>query len=418
MANAQLQPIYDRLNGIEDYKPYTAGVFADWSLEAGDIVTTVRDGVEYSSPVHVSSLQWNGRQKMDIESHGEKTRGSVTKMSIRSYTSSNGGGNGYRGYRNKNKENKEKFTILEKNDEEIILAAKDLKENTEAQFKVTAERISAEVTARTKQGKELGGRIDVEAGRISAVVTKDGKIRAGMIVDAINEDSSVTIKADRILLDGTTTINDILRVSAAGVTVSKPMLVGGSPLTSVYMGENRVVCGAYQIRMRGGGTRNINIIDASVNGNILTITHADGLTENFSKATSLKGAWSGSMYDGKAYRVRAIQEGSDDPVAIDTSPAVSKISSMYSYWEGSKLYLLVDIQDASGDSVLRKGVDVTGIYNDGKGSVTPEQHTSRGWFDCTVTGPVGNRTITLTRSWTSRTLPDVFEGSSVNVFTD
>ena len=402
MANAQLQPIYDRLNGIEDYKPYTAGVFADWSLEAGDIVTTVRDGVEYSSPVHVSSLQWNGRQKMDIESHGEKTRGSVTKMSIRSYTSSNGGGNGYRGYRNKNKENKEKFTILEKNDEEIILAAKDLKKNTEAQFRVTAEQISAEVKAREKQGKELGGRIDVEAGRISAVVTVDGKIRAGMIVDAINEDSSVTIKADRILLDGTTTINDILRVSAAGVTVSKPMLVGGSPLTSVYMGENRVVCGAYQIRMHGGGTRNINIIDATVSGNILTITHADGSTENFSKATSLKGAWSGSMYDGKAYRVRAIQEGSDDPVATDVSPAVSKISSMYSYWEGSKLYLLVDIQDAKGESVLRKGVDVTGVYNDGKGSVTPESHHTSYGMVCTKATPVGSGQSDYTFEMTAR----------------
>lgn len=402
MANAQLQPIYDRLNGIEDYKPYTAGVFADWSLEAGDIVTTVRDGVEYSSPVHVSSLQWNGRQKMDIESHGEKTRGSVTKMSIRSYTSSNGGGNGYRGYRNKNKENKEKFTILKKNDEEIILAAKDLKENTEAQFRVTAGQISAEVTAREKQGKELGGRIDVEAGRISAVVTVDGKIRAGMIVDAINNDSTVTIKADRILLDGTTTINDVMKVSSAGVFITRPLLVGGSALTSVYIGENRVMAGSFQIRGSSGRGRTLNVVDASVNGNTLTITHADGSTENFSKATSLKGAWSGSMYDGKAYRVRAIQEGSDDPVATDVSPAVSKISSMYSYWEGSKLYLLVDIQDAKGESVLRKGVDVTGIYDDGQGSVTPESHHTSYGMVCTKATPVGSGQSDYTFEMTAR----------------
>ena len=403
MANAQLQPIYDRLNGIEDYKPYTAGVFADWSLEAGDIVTTVRDGVEYSSPVHVSSLQWNGRQKMDIESHGEKTRGSVTKMSIRSYNSSNGGGNGYRGYRNKNKENKEKFTILEKNDEAIILAANDLKENTEAQFKVTADKISAEVKAREKQGKELGGRIGVEAGRISAVVTVDGKIRAGMIVDAINNDSTVTIKADRILLDGTTTINDVMKVSSAGVFITRPLLVGVSPFTSVYLGENRVMAGSFQIRGGSSGRGlTLNVVDASVNGNILTITHADGSTENFSKATSLKGAWSGSMYDGKAYRVRAIQEGSDDPVATDVSPAVSKISSMYSYWEGNKLYLLVDIQDAKGESVLRKGVDVTGIYDDGKGSVTPESHHTSYGMVCTKATPVGSGQSDYTFEMTAR----------------
>lgn len=122
------------------------------------------------------------------------------------------------------------------------------------------------------------------------------------------------------------------------------------------------------------------------------------------------------MYDGKAYRVRAIQAGSDDPVAIHLSPAVSKISSMYSYWDGSKLYLLVDIQDAKGESVLRKGVDVTGIYDDGQGSVTPEQHTDRGAFACSVSGHTGDWTVTLTRTWSSG-YPPFKNGSYPHIFT-
>ena len=50
MANATLKPIYDRLNGVTNYHPFSANTFSDWATEAGDIVTVQQDGVNYSRP--------------------------------------------------------------------------------------------------------------------------------------------------------------------------------------------------------------------------------------------------------------------------------------------------------------------------------------------------------------------------------
>ena len=109
----------------------------------------------------------------------------------------------------------------------VLIYADDNENNVGAKFKVLANEISAEVTARTEEGKELSskisqnaksislevserksadkalsGRIDVEAGKISLVVDDHG-IKGGSIVLAINESgSSFVIDADHIELNG------------------------------------------------------------------------------------------------------------------------------------------------------------------------------------------------------------------------
>jgi len=278
--------------------------------------------------------------------------------------------------------------------------------------------------------KEFKAQIDVQADRIGLVVEgtgKNAKIRPAQIVSSINESGSdILISADKVRLEGNVSLNNIFSVNSGHIVAKKPIWMGqagAGPVlssTGITTPSLNLMSGGQGVALRASDVEKMVVSAAtSADGKTLILKTKDRQTINFSKATSLKGAWSGSMYDGKAYRVRAIQGGSDDPVATDVSPAVSQISSMYSYWEGSELYLLVDIQDAKGESVLRKGVDVTGIYNDGQESVTPESHTSRGSFSCTVTGPAGNRTITLTRSWHSGTLPGVFvDGGSVEVFTE
>ena len=64
----------------------------------------------------------------------------------------------------------------------------------------------------------------------------------------------------------------------------------------------------------------VNVVDAQVSGNTLTISYADGTTATFSKATSvtLSGEWSGTVAAGKSYKVTATSDGST--VATTYSP--------------------------------------------------------------------------------------------------
>lgn len=96
MAKPRLAPIYERLAGAPQYHPMNAETFADWSLEAGDIVTVKREGTGYSSPVHTVRMKWNGVPTTQIESVGEKKRESIAKMSAQKYARGAGGGGGVR----------------------------------------------------------------------------------------------------------------------------------------------------------------------------------------------------------------------------------------------------------------------------------------------------------------------------------
>ena len=58
---ASLQQIYNRLNAVEEQTPGSAITFSDWSMQAGDTVTIVRDGKEYKTTVHSSTTVWKGK---------------------------------------------------------------------------------------------------------------------------------------------------------------------------------------------------------------------------------------------------------------------------------------------------------------------------------------------------------------------
>jgi phage minor structural protein len=275
--------------------------------------------------------------------------------------------------------------------------------------------------------REFKAQIDVQADRIGLVVEgtgKNAKIRPAQIVSSINESGSdILISASKVRLEGNVSLNSIFSVNGSAIVAKRPIWLGAAGRGPVISSSGintpllGLMSGGQGVTLKASDVEKMVISAAtSADGKTLILKTKDYKTINFSKATSLNGAWSGSMYDGKAYRVRAIQAGSDDPVATHLSPAVSKISSMYSYWDGSKLYLLVDIQDAKGESVLRKGVDVTGIYDDGQGSVTPESHTDRGAFACSVSGHTGDWTVTLTKTWSSG-YPPFKNGSYPHIFT-
>jgi len=91
ITGASLAPIYNRLNTTPSYHPLEADTFADWSLEAGDVVTVTRDGRGYQSPVHSSILRWKKQPQMTISSTGNEARESVAKMSQKKFRNGSGG---------------------------------------------------------------------------------------------------------------------------------------------------------------------------------------------------------------------------------------------------------------------------------------------------------------------------------------
>ena len=92
VTGASLSEIYDRLNRSSQTRPMSANTFADWSLEAGDKVIVTRDGQNYESTVHNSSMSWKGKTPtVEINSTGNEKRDAVSKVSQRKYNRGSGG---------------------------------------------------------------------------------------------------------------------------------------------------------------------------------------------------------------------------------------------------------------------------------------------------------------------------------------
>lgn len=85
VTGASLNPIYQRLNGADEYHPFDADTFSDWSMEAGDVVTVSRGSDSYQSPIHSMKVVWKGAPQTTISSTGKKERDTVTKQAKRKY---------------------------------------------------------------------------------------------------------------------------------------------------------------------------------------------------------------------------------------------------------------------------------------------------------------------------------------------
>lgn len=75
------------LRNVSPYHPLVADTFGDWAVEAGDKVTLTKDGASYTSPVHETTLTWNGQPKLEIISNGNEERAPIDKMAAKKYNS-------------------------------------------------------------------------------------------------------------------------------------------------------------------------------------------------------------------------------------------------------------------------------------------------------------------------------------------
>lgn len=134
---ASIAPIYERLSGAGNYHPFTAETFADWSLQAGDVVALQKGGANYEAPVYASHMTWHGKTpQITLETTGNQEREAVSKLGARKY--SGGGG----GYRNTDEIN----TKITQNEEMILMEAWNRKEGFSSMILQTASMIRAEVS--------------------------------------------------------------------------------------------------------------------------------------------------------------------------------------------------------------------------------------------------------------------------------
>ena len=145
MADASIQPIYERLNGIANYHPVSAETFGDWAMEAGDIVKVVRGADEYNVPIHSSTLVWRGKQRVSIDAPGTKERDSIAKASAQKY---NRGGSAVRGQQYMHQQFESETASLRSDFyisyEQLRVAFENEITSTRSEFQMTAESLRVE----------------------------------------------------------------------------------------------------------------------------------------------------------------------------------------------------------------------------------------------------------------------------------
>lgn len=141
-----------------------------------------------------------------------------------------------------------KTAVITKNVDEVSVKLTDLAEETEAQFKVTAEQIEAEVTRATEAEGELSSRITVNAEQIALKVSK-GEVSSQISI----ESGGVNITGNRLTwsatnssmsADGTLTCKNIKATNGtfsgkvSGSTISGSEFEGGSISTGLLFAND------------------------------------------------------------------------------------------------------------------------------------------------------------------------------------
>lgn len=346
ITGASLDPILTRLNGVDNYHPLDADTFSDWSIEAGDLVTVSRNGVNYKSPVHTSTMTWKGTTpQVQIRSSGKESRDAVSIASRKKYGKGSGAMlNSQQAYRDitTSYNNMKAGLILASS--AASLYVEDMYNQMKSGLDLTSSSASLYVENRYNQMKagldltsssaslyvedrynQMKSGLDLTSSSAALYVdSKYNQMKAGLdvtmssatlyaqsrttraaIVARINADGEgeALIEADKVSITGSTTINSVFKVEDDGIVVKKSSVFQGNMLLQTAGSKLKIGSSAsleflgttaYSIDNTSIGT---TIKDASVSqdGKTLTLTRYNGNTVTFNKAATptLSGSWSG-----------------------------------------------------------------------------------------------------------------------------
>ena len=305
VAASAVEAIQQTLATVGSYTPTEVNTFLDWSYDAGDVVTLVKDGVNYTMPIFTNYLNWNGAHDVSWANSGNEMRELPDVQERKSY-----------GYG-------------------TSMAA------AEANIATTFAEIE---------------KTDTKVGLVVGTIDGENYIKAGEIVAEINDQtgqSTVRIAANMVHIGGTVNVDDVISESSGNVVIegdlsywddvaTRVLTVGGqdTPADVQFIGGN-FLCGSSAgfngavgfsntISLTNGNSTYTlatsdfpNVVkNASVSGNVLTLTKIDGTTVNFSKATVLTPGW-GSGADSGVFTVVATQN--DVEVGrVSTSPTIGQ----------------------------------------------------------------------------------------------
>lgn len=225
-----LNEVLKALSGTPGFRPISADVFPDWSIEAGDIVsidTGIGSNEGMVFPVFSSDMDWNGAAKGTLSCSGNKERATLRKQERETYSAVGGA------VRAANKRTDDK--ILEDRNELIaaLNGADGVPEDLAAglQNYVRYDLKNGDSLASSQLFAEIGNKARAEIGVYAVRSGGTTKTLAQILADVIELQGDVKIIGDLSIEDGK------LRV-AKGIVANGDTLIWGDLLISGTLSTN------------------------------------------------------------------------------------------------------------------------------------------------------------------------------------
>ena len=308
--------IKNRLAAMSQFHPATVNLFDGWLLDPGDIVTVAQGETDYSVPIYRMDMTWKGSSRTEIQSTGSEKRPPLSALKRRSYAT------GRRQAEDEDELIRHRADI-EKSNERILLWATEeewaaIAEQYVTTHKTELELVNDALDARVTQTtltSTLAGYLTITANQtiLGNVMAQDGKVTAASIMTAVNaQGSEAYINADHVYITGNTLLSGQVTVEDGALKVKTSLIVSGSTNGNVSINNGTVSAKTHQVSTGGSivfvgssvgehydltAANIVNFIkEASVSGNVLTLTPVYGNPITFSKATTLTGAWSSGSF--------------------------------------------------------------------------------------------------------------------------
>ncbi len=221
--------------------------------------------------------------------------------------------------------------------------------STRSEFLMTAESLRI---AFENENTSLRSAIEVEAGRIGLIVEGSGSsasVKRAAIIASINRKtgaSQVLIEANEIDIRGI--VDDLKGYDIEAESLKAHQITSDGECSIDTLVVDNLQIGEYPV----------NVVDAQVSGNVLTITYADGETETFSKATTTSGSWSGRYYTARVFQ-NSTQVNSQTGIVYNGLVGTGEITL-----SGTTLYrdFIVYSDDGEGNAdttIMQKSVGIS-----------------------------------------------------------
>ena len=210
-------------------------------------------------------------------------------------------------------------------------------------------------------------RIDQTEKDISLVVEGTGddkKVRRAAIQAAVTDEngylsSSIKIAADKITLDGNTTLNNVFSVRGEQIHFLRPAYFVSSGHATAISSAG-IITGYVMVN-----ARQLRVADITIDGSAMTISYIDGSQKTFRKATSLRGQWSGGTYTVTAQGDSSLTPNKTQLKQLSQSGSVGKIGK----YVGQDIYVYAT--ENGGSNGVSTGfhqevwIDASDVWQDG-----------------------------------------------------